>query len=82
MIDPIREGILSVEGAADDIEEDFSGDEKAENEVIVIHTCLYEPAACFTKNLKSDCNHKHISGAKTRFTKNNNIMITSVFERN
>jgi ubiquitin carboxyl-terminal hydrolase 9/24 len=33
MIEPIRHSILSIEGAADDIEEELSGDEKAENEV-------------------------------------------------
>ena len=33
MIDRIREGVLVVEGAADDIEDDLSGDEKADNEV-------------------------------------------------
>ena len=35
----------------------------------------------FTKNLKSDRNRKPISGAKVRFTKSHNLMITSVFER-
>lgn len=33
MIDSIRNGILSVEGAAEDPNEDFSGEEKLENEV-------------------------------------------------
>ena len=33
------------------------------------------------RNLKSDRNRKPISGAKMRFTKNHNLMITSVFER-
>ena len=33
MIEPVRHSILSIEGAADDIEEELSGDEKAENEV-------------------------------------------------
>ncbi|XP_064639618.1 probable ubiquitin carboxyl-terminal hydrolase FAF-X isoform X3 [Lineus longissimus] len=32
MIEPVRHSILSIEGAADDIEEEVSGDEKAENE--------------------------------------------------
>ena len=36
----------------------------------------------FTTNLKSDRNRKHISGAKMRFTKTHNLMITSVFELN
>ena len=33
MIEPIRTGILGVEGAADDIEEDYSAMEKGEGEV-------------------------------------------------
>ena len=33
------------------------------------------------KNLKSDRNRKLISGAKMYFTKNHNLMITSVLER-
>ena len=33
-------------------------------------------------SFKSDRNRKHISGAKMRFTKNYNLMITSVFEHN
>ncbi|MCL4118408.1 UNVERIFIED_CONTAM: hypothetical protein GTU68_037864, partial [Idotea baltica] len=32
MIKPVREGVLSVEGAASDQEEDFSGEERPENE--------------------------------------------------
>ena len=36
MIEPIRSGILGVEGAADDIEEDYSAMEKGEGEVIVL----------------------------------------------
>ena len=39
------------------------------------------PGFRFTENLKSDRNHKHIPGAKMRFTKSH-IIITSVFERN
>ena len=35
MIDQIRTGILAVEGAADDIEEDFSSMEKGEGEVSI-----------------------------------------------
>ncbi|XP_067668544.1 ubiquitin carboxyl-terminal hydrolase 9X-like [Haliotis asinina] len=35
MIEPIRNGILGVEGAADDIEEEFMNDEKAEGETNV-----------------------------------------------
>ena len=33
MIEPIRNGILGVNGAADDIDEDFLNDDKTENEV-------------------------------------------------
>lgn len=33
MIEAIRVGILSVDGAADDVEEDYLGEEKGENEV-------------------------------------------------
>lgn len=34
MIEDIRNGILSVEGAAVDPNEDFSGEERVENEVL------------------------------------------------
>lgn len=33
MIEQIRHGILAVEGAADDVEDEYIGDEKGENEV-------------------------------------------------
>ena len=46
-----------------------------------IATTLSGRYAPTTKNLKSDRNRKPISGAKVRFTKSHNLMITSVFER-
>lgn len=39
MIEQIRHGILAVEGAADDIEDEYIGDEKGENEVK--YFCVY-----------------------------------------
>ena len=39
------------------------------------------PEPRFTKNLKSDLNRKPIPGAKMCFTKNHNLTITSVFQR-
>ena len=43
MIEPIRSGILGVEGAADDIEEDYSAMEKGEGEVIIL-SVIYDRA--------------------------------------
>ena len=57
------------------------------DEIQVIHWISYQPfeppgpGPLFTKNLKSDRNRKPIPGAKMCFTKNHNLMITSVLER-
>lgn len=34
MIPPIRNGILAIEGTGTDVDDDMSGDEKQENEVL------------------------------------------------
>lgn len=36
MIPPIRNGILAIEGTGTDVDDDMSGDEKQENEVLEI----------------------------------------------
>ena len=50
MIEPIRTGILGVEGAADDIEEDYSAMEKGEGEVNIAINNL---SLSFTWNSKT-----------------------------
>lgn len=36
MIPPVRNGILAIEGTGTDVDDDMSGDEKQENEVILL----------------------------------------------
>lgn len=36
MIPPIRNGILAIEGTGSDVDDDMSGDEKQDNEVLMI----------------------------------------------
>lgn len=35
MIPPIRNGILAIEGTGSDVDDDMSGDEKQDNEVLI-----------------------------------------------
>ena len=49
------------------------------SKVNLIEVRSSETGPRFTKNLKSDRNRKPISGAKMRFTKNLNLIITTKF---
>ena len=49
------------------------------SKVNLIEVRSSETGPRFTKNLKSDRNRKPISGAKMRFTKNLNLIITTIF---
>lgn len=47
MIEPLRQGILAVEGAADNIEEELLNDEKQENEVsTILSLSSYQTVMC------------------------------------
>lgn len=50
MIEEIRNGILSVEGVAEDVIDEEYGEEKTENEVRIIY--LRIPHACHVHNIR------------------------------
>lgn len=47
MIPPIRNGILAIEGTGSDVDDDMSGDEKQDNEVVMtVCFSAYYPCEC------------------------------------